>query len=399
MTVARDALVRHTVVRDAGVVVGGIVLGVLLAAATGMPLRDAALLLVMAFAAATASHVGGRLLASSLHRRGRDSVRSRAVIVALVPLVSLAVGALVAARAMFVSTHDLAALVVVLSGAGTAGLLAALAVAREIERTQGELVAARERERMLDRSRRELVAWVSHDLRTPLAGIRAMAEALDDGVVTDAETVARYHATMTRDVDRLAGLVDDLFELSRIQADALHMELEEVSLGEVVSGAVASASVVAGAKGVRLHGRLGEPAEVMASIPELGRVVHNLLDNAIRHTPSGGEVRVEVDEHADHAVLSVRDQCGGIAVDDIEQVFDLAYRGDSARTPGNAGGAGLGLAIVRGLVQAHAGEVVVRNESDGCRFIVRLPLADPSPVRADPRDRQRDTATEPRSRS
>ncbi len=109
----------------------------------------------------------------------------------------------------------------------------------------------------------------------------------------------------------------------------------------------------------------------------MARVVRNLLDNAIRHTPSGGAVRVEVgvglDGDANHAVLSVADECGGIPADDLDRVFELAYRGDTARTPGD-GGAGLGLAIARGFVEAHHGEIAVRNEAGGCRFTVRLPL-------------------------
>jgi signal transduction histidine kinase len=236
------------------------------------------------------------------------------------------------------------------------------------------------RERALERSRRELVAWVSHDLRTPLAGMRAMIEALDDGVVDDPDDVRTYHGRLLAEAGRLSRLVDDLFELSRIDADAVQLTLERVSLGELVSEAVAAASALAEAKGVVVDGAHdgGAPA-VAASTPELGRVVRNLLDNAIRHTPPGGRVTVEVGAVAGHAELSVLDSCGGIPEHDIDRVFDLAYRGDAARTPSNdrgaGAGAGLGLAIAHGLVQAHAGDIAVRNESGGCRFTVRLPLA------------------------
>jgi signal transduction histidine kinase len=169
-----------------------------------------------------------------------------------------------------------------------------------------------------------------------------------------------------------------------------------VSLGELVSDAVASAIVVASAKGVRIARRsvvvqgdwtlesgLGGapdwsdayPAVVAGSAPELTRVVGNLLDNAIRHTPPGGTVDVEIGGSDGAAEVSVRDGCGGIPADDLDRVFDLAYRGDAARTPGASGGAGLGLAIARGLVEAHHGQIAVRNEPGGCRFTVRLPLA------------------------
>ncbi len=118
----------------------------------------------------------------------------------------------------------------------------------------------------------------------------------------------------------------------------------------------------------------GGPA-VAGSAPELSRVVRNLLDNAIRHTPAGGVVQVVVRYGGGHAEVAVHDGCGGIPDDDLDRVFDLAYRGDSARTPGASGGAGLGLAIARGLVDAHHGDIAVDNERDGCRFTVRLPLA------------------------
>jgi signal transduction histidine kinase len=251
-------------------------------------------------------------------------------------------------------------------------------LARELETTSARLAEARAQAAAIEQSRRQLVAWVSHDLRTPLACIRAMVEALEDGIVDDDETVARYYRTMQREVGRLSGLVDDLFELSRIEAGALGLDLERVALDELVSEAVAGASVIAGAKGIQLRGAVGEPSPVVElSTPEMARVVRNLLDNAIRHTPAGGTVWIEagLDEGGSSAVVSVRDACGGIPADDLDHVFEMAYRGDAARTPGSAG-AGLGLAVARGLVEAHQGTISVRNEGGGCRFTVRLPLSD-----------------------
>jgi signal transduction histidine kinase len=268
-------------------------------------------------------------------------------------------------------------------GAGTAGVLGGLALGAELQRSRAKVAEMAERERGLERSRRELVAWVSHDLRTPIAGIRAMVEALDDGVVVEDADVRRYHHQLTVETDRLARLVDDLFELSRIEADALHLTVEEVPLDELVSDAVATVGAVAEAKGVTLGGRVqvlpGRRGPTVAgSAPELGRVVRNLLDNAVRHTPAGGSVEVTVCGGDGWAEVSVRDGCGGIAADDLDRVFDLAYRGDAARTPATVGGpagAGLGLAIARGLVGAHHGDIAVANESGGCRFTVRLPEA------------------------
>ena len=139
--------------------------------------------------------------------------------------------------------------------------------------------------------------------------------------------------------------------------------------------------MIAGAKGIDLRGAVGEPSPVVElSTPEMGRVVRNLLDNAIRHTAPGGTVWIEavLDESGGEAVVSVRDACGGIPEEDLDHVFELAYRGDAARTPGS-GGAGLGLAVARGLVEAHQGSISVRNEGDGCRFTVRLPVSGAAP--------------------
>ena len=357
----------RSLVRSAAAVLVGVAAAAAAAAAAGMPARDATQLMVLSFGVALATYVLGRLALRRLHTP---------LIVAVIPVASFGLGALAAAQAMFVSSHDLTALVVVVVGAGTAGVLGALALADELEAADERADAASTRERALERSRRQLVAWVSHDLRTPLAGIQAMVEALDDGVVDDHAEIHAYYGRLIIETGRLARLVDDLFELSRIEADALDLTLERVSLGELVSDAVASASVLADAKGVRVEGQVAlRPPEVSASSHELTRVVQNLLDNAIRHTPPGGSVSVLVGRADSHAEVSVVDGCGGIPSDDLERVFDLAYRGDAARTPGAEGGAGLGLAIARGFVEAHRGDIAVRNEGDGCRFTVRLPLA------------------------
>jgi signal transduction histidine kinase len=349
------------------VVAVGLLVSVGAAASLGLPAGDASQLVAISFGVSIITYAGGRLAL----RRSRSPL-----VVALIPVVAVAFGSLAAAQAMFVSRHDLSALVVVVAGAGTAGVLGALALATELDRARRRLLEAAERERALESSRRELVAWVSHDLRTPIAGIRAMVEALDDGVVAEPEEVRRYHLQLMTEADRLARLVDDLFELSRIEAGALAVSVERVALGELVSEVVASAAVMAEAKGVRIDGRLdGRPPDVAGSAPELTRVVRNLLDNAIRHTPPGGSVEVAVRGGDHHVEVSVLDGCGGIPAYDLDRVFDLAYRGDAARTPSTSGGAGLGLAIARGLVDVFDGDIAVRNEPGGCRFTVRLPRA------------------------
>lgn len=363
--------------------------------------------------------ISGLIAGAALYALRRRSVGLQAAVAALSAVLATAIGIAWAASKMFISHHDRNVLWIVLVGAGavgvilavvlgrrvtaasrsvgemvrrlgdgngainfgTAGLSAAApgeltALAAELEQTSARLAEAQAQAQALERSRRELVAWVSHDLRTPLAGVRAMVEALEDRVVDDPETVARYYATMRGEIDRLAGLVNDLFELSRIQSGALALDIESVALDELVGDAVAGAAIAASAKGIDLRGEVSEPSPVVElSTPEMVRVVRNLLDNAIRHTPPGGVVviRAGLDASGDAAEVSVQDACGGIPERDLDAVFEMAYRGDAARTPGDGGG-GLGLAVARGLVEAHHGEISVHNEGPGCRFTVRLPL-------------------------
>ena len=247
----------------------------------------------------------------------------------------------------------------------------------------GALAAEQERaaERTAEASRRQLVAWVSHDLRTPLAGIRAMSEALEDAVVVEPGEVADFARRISSETVRLSAMVDDLFELSRINAGALALTFGPISTEELVAEAMESAAPAAQQRGIALTAS-AEPGwpVVQGSDHELIRVLRNLLVNAIRHTPSDQSVEVVAGQTADYAWLAVQDACGGIDPDDLPRVFDVAFRGVPARSP-RAGvgvdesGAGLGPAIARGLVQAHGGQISVSNHGDGCRFEVRLPVS------------------------
>lgn len=244
------------------------------------------------------------------------------------------------------------------------------AVSDELARSSEQLRAAREREHRMEQSRRELVAWVSHDLRTPLAGLRAMTEALDDGI---AEDPARYHRQMLGEVDRMVLMVDDLFELSRIHAGALSLSLQTLPLGDVVSETIGGARPVARARHVSIGGGVDSDVIVRADPGALSRMVANLVMNAIRHTPADGVVGIHGRRDGAVVELSVTDGCGGIDAADLDRVFDVGWQGDDARTPGAQTGAGLGLAIVKGLVEAHHGTVAVANLDGGCRFTIRLP--------------------------
>lgn len=383
-----------------------------------IPLAD--LLLVSATVAGIAVAASAAGLGAVRLLAGR-SMRARLAVVAAVTIVTSLAGVVVIAVEMLISARDRDLVLTVVAIAGVAGsavallvghrvteanraLLAAVrdagatgayippdsplpaefaAVSAELAATQARLARARDRERALESSRRELVAWVSHDLRAPLAGLRAMAEALEDRVVADEETVSAYHSQLRREADRLSAMIEDLFELSRIHAGALRLSPRPVGLDDLVAEALASAQPLARAKGVRLRGSAASGLPVHADAAELGRALRNLVVNAIQHTPPARPVEVLGEAEQGSARVSVSDGCGGISPEALPRVFDVAFRGETARTPAPGEGAGLGLSIARGIVEAHAGQIAVSNTADGCQFVIRLPLLDaprgPSP--------------------
>ena len=249
------------------------------------------------------------------------------------------------------------------------------ALVAELDTIRERLVASRRREHALEQSRRELVAFMSHDLRTPLAGLRALAEGLEDGVVDDVP------AAMTRirsTVDRLSLLVNDLFELSRVTGGGTQRPRRLVSLAEVAMDVATEAHDHAKARDVQLLLDLPEPDDrlpVLGDADELARAMTNLVVNAVRHTEPGGAVHIVGSRGPDQQVrMAVVDGCGGIPDSDLAHVFEAGWRGSPARTPDD-GGAGLGLAIARGVVESHAGSILVRNVDGGCRFELDLPIA------------------------
>ncbi|MDX3416638.1 HAMP domain-containing sensor histidine kinase [Streptomyces sp. MD20-1-1] len=368
-------------------------------------MRDALLIALFAFLGATTAGVLGAGVLRLIRRR---SLTAHLAVVAAVAVAAMLAGTLAVARAMFLSAHDLSVVTTVAAMAAVVSLVTALllgrwvvarsrelalaarsfgdggdfaapdgpaaaefaALSRELEATSVKLAESRDRERALESSRRELVAWISHDLRTPLAGLRAMAEALEDGVAAEPD---RYLRQIRTEVERLNEMVGDLFELSRIHAGALSLSPARMSVYDLVGDALAGADPLAREYGVRLVGDGVEPVPVEVDGREMSRVLGNLLVNAIRRTPADGTVAVSARRAGEGVVVSVTDGCGGIPEEDLPRVFDTGWRGSDARTP--PAGAGLGLAIVRGIVEAHRGRTVVRNVEGGCRFEVTLPLA------------------------
>jgi signal transduction histidine kinase len=309
---------------------------------------------------------------------GERSLPASMAVLVLVPLVAELVGVLWVSGFMFSVSLDTNLLISLLSAVVT--VPTALLLGRSVARRSVWEREARERERAAEASRRQLIAWISHDLRTPLAGIRAMAEAVADGLVVNRREVTGYANRIGGEATRLAGMVDDLFELSRITAGALQLTLSAVPLRDVISDSVAAALPIARRKGVRVLADVRSWPVVLGSDPELARIVRNLLSNAIRHTPPDGTVMVGVGVDRGEALLRIDDACGGIPEAEINRVFDVAFRGSAARTPAHPDdvappGAGLGLAITQGLVHAHQGSIEAVNHGPGCRFEVRLPLA------------------------
>ncbi len=250
-------------------------------------------------------------------------------------------------------------------------------IGQQFARRVLEVETRRAEERARDQVRRELVAWVSHDLRTPLAGIRAMAEALEDEVVSEPADVSEYGARISRETARLGGMVDDLFELSLINSGALHLVPEPLPLDALAREAATGLGPLATARQVGLEVRV-DPLVCQGSGKEVERVVHNLLINAVRHTSAGEIVSVTGGRDGDSVWLSVTDGCGGIPASDLPRVFDVGFRGTAARSPEAeplGAGAGLGLAIARGLITAQSGELHVHNVPGGCCFRLSLPAA------------------------
>lgn len=319
-----------------------------------------------------------------LLRLQRLSLVTNTVVLVMIPPVAILMGVIGVSGFMF--TDDLKRTATVLTSVAVIAIPAAVLLGRfQARRTVWER-QAREQERAAEQSRRELIAWVSHDLRTPLADIRAMAEALADGIVSDAEEVSTFARQIDRDAVRLSDMVDDLFEMSKINAGAVRLDREHLDLREVVDEVIAGCGAAADRAEVRLRPVMPEsPVVVDADGRAVSRVLTNLVINAIAHTPNGCPVHIEVGRHETYAFLRVDDAGPGIAEHEMTRIFEIAYRGTSARTPrddnGLPAGSGMGLAIAEGLVSAHGGRITVSNREPGSRFEVLLPvIAGPAPA-------------------
>ncbi|MFV0429046.1 MAG: sensor histidine kinase [Arachnia sp.] len=290
-----------------------------------------------------------------------------------------AVAVVATAAGVVVGTHQMAieaSAVVVLNWIFITSLLCALpagyVVARSI-RGREQLAqlehARRQREAEVDASRRDMITWLSHDLRTPLAGIKAMSEALLDGVAQDP---AAYAERIGREADRTSSMVDDLLSLTRLHA-GLERRRDKIEVRDLVSDTIAAARALAHQRGVRLLAHADEGSWVAGDTSLLSRALWNLVSNALRHTQPGGLVRIEARQHGRRVVVAVSDECGGIPEADLPHLFEPGWRGSASRTPHDQGGAGLGLPIVLAVAQAFGGTCEIRNQGSGCLAQMDLP--------------------------
>ncbi len=220
--------------------------------------------------------------------------------------------------------------------------------------------AAKERQE-LERLRRDLIAWTSHDLRTPLTSMRVMVEALHDGVVEDEATRQRYYRTIRAEVMALNRLIDDLFELAQLDVGGLKLEIAAVSLADLISDTIEAFRPVYEKRNIKLEGRVGPELDLVTmDASRVGRVLSNLVNNALQHTPAGGRVEVLGVRKLDEVIVTVTDSGPGFRTEDLPRVFERFYRGEQARSRAT-GGAGLGLTIACGIVEAHDGRIWAEN--------------------------------------
>jgi signal transduction histidine kinase len=341
-------------------------------------------------------------------RPSRSPLRRRFGVVAATAVGVILITVLAVAELMFVSNHDalmvsaivLAAALVALRAARVASdqVVAEVGAVRDTLRAVGagereqrasaaaaaelselaesanamiaQLAEEENRRDAADAARRSLVASISHDLRTPMAALRVMVDAIEDGLA-DEETRARYLATMRTHVTALGAMIDDLFELSRLEAGDLEWSVQQVELSELVADTVAAMRVEAEAKGVAVASQLPRlPRPARADPEKLQRVLFNLIQNAIRHTPPDGSVTVRAEPSGDWVEIEVADTGDGIEPTDRERIFDPFVRGEESRS---GGGAGLGLAISRAIVEAHGGRIWLADSDIGTRVRFVIP--------------------------
>lgn len=360
--------------------------------------------------AAGAAAASGVVAAIILRLARRAPLIVHVVVIVVAAVLAVAGGIALTANAMYISEADTVVALTVTAVSGVVAVIVAVLLARtlsqdartlardardlghglpvsrtpvcttELDGVQRELVgsserllAARDAADAAEQSRRELVTRIAHDLLTPAASIRAIAEVLEDGMSAEPERHARQ---LGAHVGRLHALVGDLFELSRMDAGGVPLERETVTVADLVSDLVAEHAPLARANDVELALMASTAVEAALDARQFSRALVNVLVNAIEHSPAGGRVEITVTGDDEAVSVTVRDHGPGIAADDLPHIFEAGWRASAARTAPRvegAGGAGLGLAITRAVMLAHGGEVAARVADPGTVLELRLP--------------------------
>jgi signal transduction histidine kinase len=353
-------------------------------------------------------------LAFVMGRKYLRSIRYKTLLAYSLGVVIAIINIYVTSRLMFVSPHDFFLLSILLTFAGilsvSFGYLLAAHMARSLSQLQAgayriaegdfsvrvilnekdelsqvaeafnrmgdELERSFARQGELEQSRRNLIAAVSHDLRTPLTSIRAMIEALADGVVTDKETTDRYYTTIRGQIKNLSGLINDLFELSQLETGQIELRLEPINMNELLSDVFETMQAQATEKEVSLKGIFADDLPtIKVEFAKIQRVLNNLVQNAIRHTSAPGSISLATKVVPEGVQVEVTDTGEGISAEDLPHIFEQFFRGEKSRSR-ETGGAGLGLAIAKRIVEAHQGRIWVESEpGQGTRFYFVLPTA------------------------
>lgn len=326
---------------------------------------------------AVAASVGVGLLGAVLALRlaGR-SMRWASLLSPVIVVLAVAAGLLVGAQRMLINGTEVV-LLILAAVTPVAVLIGAFVSSRSqqaIARARADLEEERRR-REVEEGRRELITWLSHDLRTPLAGIRAMGEALGDGVASDP---AAYHRAIVVEADRTASMVDDLMALASLNAGSASMTSEPVVLGDLVSDLLSQLRPLAVSNDIELTGELAaSSSDIVGDASLLTRAVQNLIVNAITYSPAGSRVHVLLEEAPGVVRVRVSDGCGGLTAEEREHMFDAGWRRDAARSPRGTAGSGLGLPIVRAVAELHGGEVHAEDRPGGCELVLSLPTGRP----------------------
>ncbi|XWX05608.1 HAMP domain-containing sensor histidine kinase (plasmid) [Aggregatilineales bacterium SYSU G02658] len=240
-----------------------------------------------------------------------------------------------------------------------------------------DLEVVEDEKHKLEQTRRNLVAWVSHDLRTPLANMRVMMEAMTDGIVTDETMQRQYLANSLNEINNLDQLIDDLFQLARLDVKEFKLEYETIALSELVADVVTTLTPKAQTRQIVIACQLQPEADQVACAPDkIQRVLWNLIDNAIKYTPAGERILIESRLIAEAVQIDITNTGVSIPAEQLSRLFDAFYRGETSRRQMEDGarGAGLGLAIAKGFVEAHGGRIWATSAAHSATFSFTLPL-------------------------